>query len=122
MRLRTARNRFTYAGRVVFITGGSRGLGLLMAQQVRKAGARVVLIARNREELVRAKEKLGGGDNVLTIACDVAERAAVQHAVEIAMQHFGRIDMLINNAGIIQVGPLEHMSYGDYHRAMNVHF
>ena len=111
-----------YPGRVILITGGSRGLGLLMAQQLRRHGARVILLARNREELLRAKERIGGGTGVLTIACDVTQRAAVQHAVEGAMQHFGRIDMLINNAGVIQVGPLEHMSYADYHHAMNVHF
>jgi short-subunit dehydrogenase len=93
-----------------------------MARQLKKEGARLVLLARNREELQRAKEQLGGGANVLAITCDVAVRASVQHAVEIVMQHFGRIDMLINNAGIIQVGPLEHMTYGDYHHAMNVHF
>jgi NAD(P)-dependent dehydrogenase (short-subunit alcohol dehydrogenase family) len=122
MKLRTARNRFTYTGRVVVITGGSRGLGLLMAREVRKHGARVVLLARNREELLRAKERLGDGSGVLTIACDVSDRAAVRHAIEIVTQHFGRIDVLINNAGIIQVGPLEHMAYGDYHHAMNVHF
>ena len=122
MRLRTARNRFTYAGRVVVITGGSRGLGLLMAREVRKQGARVVLLARNRDELLRGKERLGGGTSVLTIACDVADRGAVRHAIDIVMQHFGRIDMLINNAGIMQFGPIEHMCYGDYQQAMNVHF
>ena len=122
MRLRSARNCFTYPGRVVVITGGSRGLGLLMARQLKKAGARLTLLARNREELQRAKEQLGGGTSVLAITCDVSDRASVQHAIEIVMQHFGRIDMLINNAGIIQVGPLEHMTYGDYHHAMNVHF
>jgi NAD(P)-dependent dehydrogenase (short-subunit alcohol dehydrogenase family) len=121
MRLRSDRNRFTYPGRVIVITGGSRGLGLLMAQQLRKQGARVVLLARNREELLRAKERVGGA-GVLTVVCDVTQRVAVQHAVEIVLQHFGRIDMLINNAGVIQVGPLEHMSYADYHHAMNVHF
>ena len=122
MKLRSARNRFTYVGRVVVVTGGSRGLGLLMAREVRKNGARVVLLARDRDELLRAKERLGGGTGVLTIACDVADRANVRHAIDIVMQHFGRIDMLINNAGIIQFGPLEHMTYGDYQHAMNVHF
>lgn len=122
MRLRGTRSRFTYAGRVVIITGGSRGLGFLMAGLLRKQGARVVLLARNREELTRAKERLGGGNNVLTIVCDVGVRGNVRQAVEIVMQHFGRVDMLINNAGVIQVGPLEHMRYGDYHHAMNVHF
>ena len=122
MRLPGRRKRLTYAGRVVVITGGSRGLGLLMARRLRRERARLVLLARNREELVRAKEQLGDDSSVLTIACDVAERELVRQAIEIAVHHFGRIDMLINNAGIIQVGPLEHMTYADYHHAMNVHF
>ena len=122
MKLTGNRNRFSYPGRVAIITGGSRGLGLLMARQLRKEGARVALLARNREELVRAKELLGDSSSVLTIACDVAERTLVRQAIEIVAHHFGRIDMLINNAGVIQVGPLEHMAYGDYHQAMNVHF
>ena len=122
MRLTGHRNRFSYPGRVAIITGGSRGLGLLMARQLRKEGARVALLARNREELVRAKELLGDSSSVPTIACDVAERTLVRQAIEIVAHHFGRIDMLINNAGVIQVGPLEHMAYGDYHQAMNVHF
>ena len=122
MKLTGNRNRFSYPGRVAIITGGSRGLGLLMARQLRKEGARVALLARNREELVRAKELLGDSSSVLTIACDVAERTLVRQAIEIVAHHFGRIDMLINNAGVIQIGPLEHMAYGDYHQAMNVHF
>jgi len=122
MKLTGNRNRFSYPGRVAIITGGSRGLGLLMARQLRKKGARVALLARNREELVRAKELLGDSSSVLTIACDVAERTLVRQAIEIVAHHFGRIDMLINNAGVMQVGPLEHMAYGDYHQAMNVHF
>jgi NAD(P)-dependent dehydrogenase (short-subunit alcohol dehydrogenase family) len=123
MRLRTARNRFMYAGRVVIITGGSRGLGLLMARQLRRDGARLVLLARNGDELQRAKAELDGDrGNVLAIVCDVAERQHVEHAIESTLQHFGRIDVLINNAGIIQVGPFEQMTYGDYQQAMNVHF
>jgi NAD(P)-dependent dehydrogenase (short-subunit alcohol dehydrogenase family) len=122
MRLPGTRKRFSYMGRVVIITGGSRGLGLLMARRLRKEGARVALLARDREELMRAKEQLGDDNSVLTVACDVAERALVRQAVEIVAHHFGRIDMLINNAGIIQVGPLQHMTYEDYHHAMNVHF
>jgi NAD(P)-dependent dehydrogenase (short-subunit alcohol dehydrogenase family) len=122
MRLTGNRNRFSYPGRVAIITGGSRGLGLLMARQLRKEGARVALLARNREELARAKALLGDSSSVLTIACDVAERTLVRQAIEIVAHHFGRIDMLINNAGVIQVGPIEHMAYGDYHQAMNVHF
>jgi NAD(P)-dependent dehydrogenase (short-subunit alcohol dehydrogenase family) len=121
MKLRRTRNRSTYAGRVVVITGGSRGLGFLMARELRKQGARVALLARNREELRHVTERLSGG-NVLSVPCDVGVRGEVRQAIEIVMHHFGRIDMLINNAGVIQVGPLEHMTYDDYHHAMNVHF
>jgi NAD(P)-dependent dehydrogenase (short-subunit alcohol dehydrogenase family) len=123
MNLRTTRRRFTYAGRVAVITGGSRGLGLIMARELRKQRARLVLLARNKEELLHAKAELGGSrGEVLAIVCDVTERQHVRHAIEATLQHFGRIDVLINNAGIIQVGPLEQMTYGDYQHAMNVHF
>jgi short-subunit dehydrogenase len=123
MKLRSGQNRFMYAGRVVIITGGSRGLGLLMARQLRKKGARLVLLARNWEELRRAKAELDGSrGNVLPIVCDVRDRKHVEHAVESTMQHFGRIDVLINNAGVVHVGPIEHMTYDDYQQAMNVHF
>ena len=120
MRLRKG-GAFAYPGRVVIITGGSRGLGLLMARQLKKEGARLALLARNRDELMLAKEELDGG-SVLAITCDVGERTQVQQAIDIVLQHFGRIDMLVNNAGIMHVGPLEHMTYSDYHQAMNVHF
>ncbi len=122
MRLRRSGNSFALAGRVVVITGGSRGLGLLMARELKKEGARLALFARNRDELMRAKEELDGTTSVLAITCDVSERAQVQQAVDIVIQHFGRVDMLVNNAGIIQVGPIEHMTYSDFQQAMNVHF
>jgi NAD(P)-dependent dehydrogenase (short-subunit alcohol dehydrogenase family) len=123
MRLRTRTNRFSYAGRVVVITGGSRGLGLLMARELNRQGARLVLLARNKDELLQAKAELDRGrDHVLPIVCDVTDRLQVRHAIEAVHQHFGRVDVLINNAGVIQVGPLEHMTYGDYQHAMNVHF
>ena len=123
MKLRRSRERFSYFGRVVVITGGSRGLGLLLARQLKKDGARVVLLARNRDELVRARASLDRGTNsVMAIVCDVADRQQVDHAIQSTLQAFGRIDVLINNAGVIQVGPLEHMTYGDYQHAMNVHF
>ena len=123
MRLPTPSNYFSYAGRVVIITGGSRGLGLLMARELDRQAARLVLLARNKDELLHVRSELDRGRNhVLPIVCDVADRQQVQYAVEAVQQHFGRVDVLINNAGVIQVGPLEHMTYDDYQRAMNVHF
>lgn len=112
-----------FAGRVVVITGGSRGLGLLLARQFRAEGARVALLARRADELQRAAASLDPHkQKVLPIVCDVAKQSDVNAAVEIVLQHFGRIDVLINNAGIIQVGPLDQMTYADFQQAMNVHF
>jgi short-subunit dehydrogenase len=83
----------------------------------------VALLARNVDELARAKADLTprGGD-VLTIQCDLLEPAQIQTAVRQTVEHFGKIDILINNAGIIEVGPLEHMTREDFERAMQLHF
>lgn len=117
------RTPFSYAGRVAVITGGSRGLGLLLARRLRTEGARVVLLARDKEELARAQHELDyPHGTALAIPCDVGDRSQVQHAIESTIQCFGRIDVLINNAGVIQVGPLAQMTYDDFQRAMNVHF
>ena len=118
-----SRTPFNYAGRVAVISGGSRGLGLLLARQLKRRGARVVLLARNKDELGRAHQELDyPRGSVLAIPCDVADRSQVQQAIESTVQYFGRLDVLINNAGVIQVGPLEQMTYEDFQRAMNVHF
>jgi NAD(P)-dependent dehydrogenase (short-subunit alcohol dehydrogenase family) len=118
-----SRRRMDFAGRVVVITGGSRGLGLLLARRFRKEGARIALLARSAEELQRAATSLDPTRRaVLPVVCDVSVVAEVNAAIEIVMQYFGRIDVLVNNAGVIQVGPLEHMSPADFDHAMGVHF
>ena len=115
--------RYTLRDKVVLISGGSRGLGLVLARHICQQGGRVVLIARDREELARAKADLvARGAKVLTIECDLLDRAQIQAAVRTAIDHFGKIDILINNAGIIEVGPLDHMTREDYERAMGLHF
>jgi NAD(P)-dependent dehydrogenase (short-subunit alcohol dehydrogenase family) len=123
-RLARARFAISLEGRVVVITGGSRGLGLVMARRLVDEGARVVLLARDLEELGRAREELmarGGGD-VMTIRCDVRRRAEVRAAVDMILDRWRTIDVLINNAGVIQVGPLEHMEHEDFENAMATHF
>jgi NAD(P)-dependent dehydrogenase (short-subunit alcohol dehydrogenase family) len=118
-----SRRRMDFAGRVVIITGGSRGLGLLLARRFRCEGARIALLARSAEELERAALAIDPQKRkVLPIVCDVTKSASVNDAVEMVLQYFGRIDVLVNNAGIIQVGPLEHMTDEDFERAMAVHF
>ncbi|HXC35910.1 MAG TPA: SDR family NAD(P)-dependent oxidoreductase [Candidatus Acidoferrales bacterium] len=117
------RRQFSFRGRSVIITGGSRGLGLELARQLALQGARLTLIARDLMELKRAERVLAGlGAEVLTVSCDVRQQKEVVEAVARAVTTMGRVDVLINNAGIIQVGPMDEMSLEDFEDAMAVHF
>ena len=111
-------------GRSVFITGGSRGLGLLLAREFLDQGARVAVCARDADELDRAAVDLGrrGGSAVTTHVCDITDRAQVEQTVRDVEQRRGHIDILVNNAGTISVGPMEVMNLGDYDEAMKTHF
>lgn len=116
-------SRKFYRGKTALITGGSRGLGLQIAREICARGGKVALLARDENELARAKSELERfGTEVLTVQCDLLETAQMQSAVQQALQHFRRIDILINNAGIIEVGPLAHMQFKDFDRAMRLHF
>jgi NAD(P)-dependent dehydrogenase (short-subunit alcohol dehydrogenase family) len=109
--------------RVTLITGGSRGLGLEIARQICDAGGKVAILARDPVELAGAKTDLARrGCDVLPIQCDLLEADQIQSAVQQTLERFGRIDILINNAGIIQVGPFDHMQVEDFDRAMRLHF
>src|SRR5438093_5515624 len=119
--VRTA--RYTLNDKVVLITGGSRGLGLVLARHICARGGNVAIIARDPDELVRAKTDLvPRGGKVLTVECDLLDAGQTQLAVRKIIDRFGKIDVLINNAGIIEVGPLEHMTPEDFDRAMRLHF
>jgi NAD(P)-dependent dehydrogenase (short-subunit alcohol dehydrogenase family) len=121
---RAARNRraISFEGRVVVITGGSRGLGLAMARQLAAEGARICLLARNEAELARARGQFEPAAEVMTIRCDVRRRADVRAAVDVILERWHAVDVLINNAGVIQVGPLEHMTTEDFANSMATHF
>ncbi|MGE5214254.1 MAG: SDR family NAD(P)-dependent oxidoreductase [Nitrospirota bacterium] len=119
--IRTA--QYTLRDKVALITGGSRGLGLVLARHICEQGGGVALLARDPEELARAKADLASrGGKVFAVECDLLERDQIQAAVRKVVDHFDRIDVLINNAGIIEVGPLDHMTREDYDRAMRLHF
>jgi len=110
-------------GAVVLITGGSRGLGLLLAREIGRRGARVVLAARDEAELLRAREDLHARHVEATVvSADVATEVGARLAVEGTVAVHGRLDVLINNAGVIQSGPVEHMTVADFEEAMAVHF
>src|SRR5205809_2576506 len=116
-------HRFSLRDKVVLITGGSRGLGLVLARQICAQGGNVALIARDADELGRAEADLARrGGVVLTLQCDLLDTEQIRSAVRQIIDHFGKIDILINNAGIIEVGPLAHMTREDFERAMRLHF
>lgn len=107
----------------MLITGGSRGLGLLMAARLLDEGARVTIAARDGAELERAKARLPNKYGELTcVVRDVSDRADAEAMVHDVVARTGRIDVLINNAGVIKVGPLAHMNVADFEEAMSVHF
>jgi short-subunit dehydrogenase len=113
----------SFRGKTVLITGGSRGLGLVLARHLAREGARLALCARDREELDRAEAELKSiGADVYTVVCDVSNRADIDIMVSEVRQRFEHIDVLINNAGTIAVGPMDTMTLEDYRDAMDVHF
>ena len=109
--------------RIVLITGASIGLGLAVARECAKQCADLIICAREPEPLEIARRELTDmGADVLSFAYDVSDREQVQSMIEQSIIHFRRIDMLINNAGIINVGPQETMTIQDYEEAMNIMF
>lgn len=110
-------------GQVALVTGGSRGLGLLIARELAEAGCRLAICARDEPELRRARADLEArGAEVETLVCDVSQRDDAVRMVEQVTRRFGRVDILINNAGIIQVGPLETATLDDFEQTMGVMF
>jgi short-subunit dehydrogenase len=110
-------------GQVVLITGGSRGLGLALAEEFAKQGCKLIICARDEHELELARQRLEAfGVEVLTLVCDVTEREQVQAMIANAKERMGKIDVLVNNAGIITVGPIEAQAVEDFERAMDTMF
>lgn len=117
--LQRQRHWFSFQNRTVLITGGSRGLGLVIARQLADAGARVALCARTTADLESATAELRSrGGQVFGTECDVTDPVQVQRMVSEVHEHFGPIEVLFNVAGIIQVGPLDAMTIDDFSQAM----
>ncbi|MCU1241454.1 MAG: hypothetical protein JWO71_2180 [Candidatus Acidoferrum typicum] len=110
-------------GKNVLITGGSRGLGLLLVREFAKAGARVALCARNGGELERVREELAWmGKQLLTMTCDVTDREQVERLIERVRRELGEVDVLVNNAGTIVAGPFETQSIEEFEQVMRTNF
>lgn len=115
-------------GKIVLITGGSRGLGLEIARQFGLAGAHLVLVSRKDEEL---REALGtlhregaihNGNTAHTITADISRKEDCERMIASATERYGRVDVLVNCAGIITVGPFEDQPTQAFHDSMNVNF
>jgi short-subunit dehydrogenase len=107
-------------GEVAVVTGASRGLGLLLARELASQGCPLVICARDAAELERAADELrAAGAEVTTVACDVTDEATPQLLIDTAVQRYGQLDILVSNAGVIQVGPVQAAQIGHYELAMD---
>lgn len=114
---------YDFSGKVVLITGGSRGLGLAMARQLVAEGARLAICARNLGELENARQALAAsGGEVYIQVCNLRIEQDLMHMIRQVEDHYGRIDVLINNAGVIQVGPLENQTIEEFREALDIHY
>lgn len=114
---------YSFRDKVVLITGGSRGFGLVLARQFVEEGAKVAFCARDQAELDRAEAEFRRQSvEVLAIPCDITQQDQVNRMVNEVRGRWGRIDVLVNNAGVIQTGPIEEMTTGDFQEAMDIHF
>jgi len=112
---------FDLSGKVAMVTGGSRGLGLQIAEALGEMGARLALTARKPDELAQAKEHLGRMHlEVLTLPCDHGKMESIQPVVERVMQHYGQIDVLVNNAGTTWGAPAEDHPLDAWEKVMNL--
>ncbi len=113
---------------VVVVTGGSRGLGLAIAERFGRGGARLVLAARHADQLESARQLLvergcvRSADDVLLVPGDLTAEANCKDLVDLAIGRFGAIDVLVNDAGIIEVGPVENQPIEAFQRAMDINF
>ncbi len=115
--------RISLPGKVALVTGGSRGLGLVLARELGLRGMRVVIVARDEEELESARASLEADRiDATALPCDVTDEEGIATLVADVEENVGPIDLLVNNAGIIQVGAAEAMALDDYRRAMDVMF
>ncbi|MDJ1495312.1 SDR family oxidoreductase [Cytophagaceae bacterium DM2B3-1] len=116
------RRSFDVEGKVIVITGGTRGLGLSIARELASQKAKLAICSRNIEQLKDAEEELKDyGIDVLALRCDITKQRDVEEMMEQVYDHFGQIDVLINNAGIIEVGALDNQAKSDYEEAIRTH-
>jgi NAD(P)-dependent dehydrogenase (short-subunit alcohol dehydrogenase family) len=106
--------------RVVFITGGARGIGAEVARRLRAKGAKLVLTDLDEAPLAALSAELGGAEHVLTVLADVRDLSAMQAAADKAVERFGGIDIVLANAGIASFGSVLHVDPEAFKRVIDV--
>ena len=118
------RGAFEFDGKVVFISGGSRGLGFALAREFLRHGCRVALCARDSGELERAVGKLEAHGHVFAVPADLTEAGAAAAAIAAVRERWQRVDVLVynaHNAGVMQPGPWEQATEEQFRAAMDLH-
>lgn len=111
-----------FENKVVIVTGGASGIGLATCKRFGQEGARVVIADLNKEKADQAAEevKQSGAPDALACACDVAKEAEVIACVQNAIKQFGRLDVVVNNAGLMVFKPIEELTGEDWTRILSV--
>lgn len=113
----------SFRGKTALVTGGSRGLGLLIAQELGARGCQVMICARDSGELQEAERLLRArGVEAAGTVCDIRDPDAGRHLLDAVEKRFGQLDIVVNNAGIIQVGPMEALTERDFENAWQTMF
>ncbi|HYC86261.1 MAG TPA: SDR family NAD(P)-dependent oxidoreductase [Chryseosolibacter sp.] len=115
--------KYNLQDKVVLVTGGSRGLGLVLCRLLAKKGAKLAVCARSVDQIERGvKELRDQGAQIIGIPANVQDVTQATQAVNETIRHYGRLDVLINNAGTVQVGPVQTMTMLDFEEAMKTNF
>lgn len=114
--------QFDLSGKAAIITGGSKGLGFAMAAGLASAGADVMLVNRNTEEGIRAAQDISAsfGVKALSFGADITDQKQTEQMAKVALEAFGKIDILINSAGINIRGPIDEVTFEDFNKVMDV--
>lgn len=121
--MRPDREKLFFKDKVIVITGSTMGIGLRLANELSALGALIVLNGRNAERLDKAAAQVrNNGTPVLAVACDVSEPEGCRRLIDSAVANFGRIDILINNAGVNMWGSVEDSDAQTLRRVMDINF